>query len=234
MIDKNPYINDMYYCGSNKPVSEQDFTDKIASLVKGDSFRTMPPINVITQYGVKRTGVPVIYSPRPDYSDGDCNMRYGITFNDSSNIEIVKFRLFQLSDENAYLRAAGFKIPFNIDLTESGDLFKRLSLPTSGIIPKGYLYVMERDHPDIFAYTQKFLYNYDRALVHLRTIFRNVIMPLESEKMMWKNLAMRTQQSYEIGGAAQYKEKIVDGLLDDANSMQRRPNIGIVAPDERY
>lgn len=231
-MDAYTYLKDMLYCGSNKKYSELDFTDKISGFLKGDSNQMLDRVNVIFSSGVKRTALPFMYSPRLDFSDGEGFCHACFTFLDTGRPEIVRFRMYQLNDDNTFFRAMGNKIPYTLDLTDAGAIFDRIEMPRyKDYLPAAVKMSLDEHDPLLFKnYIEPFIYNYERMLVKVRTIYRNVIIPLERENLMWKNLANRTTQFYNIGGLAQYN-KVMDAITGSNQPMRQRPMTGLL-PEE--
>jgi hypothetical protein len=208
-MENSRYLKNMLVCGSNKRVNEMDWSDKFSATLRGDGSELLSPVRVIFKNGVERRGYPALYLPGLDYSGDDGYAKIGIRFNDTGKVEIVRFRLFQQEDDNKFFRMCGNKIPFSIDLTQTGAV--KLPLPNKGYMPKEVKQEIARELPDVWEnYIKSFIFGYERALVKVNTIYRNVMMPLETELQMYKN-AYNMGSDNEVSGLAEYKRIHSDG-----------------------
>ena len=213
----------MLYCGSNKSAKDLDWSDKISSAFRGDTNQALAPVHVVFEHGVKRIGIPTLYAPQLDYTEGLPKARMGFTFMDTGKLEIVKFRLHQLRDDNPFFRMTGNKIPFEIDLTDGGAFFERYHLPTAELMPSEALNELKKINKEIYKYVKAFMYNYERALVRLKLI-GNMIDPLEREKAIWRRNVGVTEQLYSVAGFPTYIKK-VDAMRNDTRPPQLNPRL---------
>lgn len=225
--DKLEFLEGMVYCGTNRPVNERpDFLESIISSIKGGDEQDFDQVRVIFPNGIRRIGTPKIWLPYLDNSDGEGYGKVGLTFTDSNKLEIIRFRLYQMNDDNAYARMCGNSVEYIIDLTDRGSMFDRLSLPTQDYLsPEKKSNLIEKYGEgvidDIEKYISPLIHSYERSLKKLKTIHRNIIIPLESEKTLWKNVAYRHKQLYDIGGLPEYVQ-LMDAINNTANQPMRQ------------
>jgi hypothetical protein len=223
MTDSHPFMDDMLFCGSNKRAKEMGIEDKIASIFKGDSSQTLSPVQVVFEHGVKRMGVPTLYAPQLDYTEGLPRAKVGITFADTGKLEIIKFRLHQISDDNTFFRMMGNKVPFILNLAEGSKFLERQQLPRNEIMPPKVLLELKERSPDIYKYVKILMYNYERAIVSIK-VMASKIEPLEEQLDVMRSKAGSIEQLYKTNGYPAYG-KWVDAMRNDTRIPQINPRL---------
>lgn len=160
-------MEDLLYCGSNKPV-EEDWTSKIDTIIRGGHNPNPNNVEITVEVGVSRVATPITYLPYLDYTDGDPRAFNQFKFEDGS-IRGIWWRLFQLDDKSMWQRMNGNKINFTIDLTDSGASLESIGLQSKGAMPQEVVDRLLAKHPNIYkAYIEPLQHKYEVAIMKLR------------------------------------------------------------------